>query len=393
MKTMTEVEREFCANGLLERPRYFPRQLITPAEMTLEQNYFRDKMRRHNRLLHGWGVVCGAKVCLSPKPDKSDAEPWKVAAHPGYILDPFGNEIMIDRERVVDLRTEGLISVCGEPAGEVADPWCSDVFVRRKEEGEDITLYVAVKYREVLTRPVRVQPAGCGCSDMQCEFSRFCDGYEIGVLKRCPESHENPPPVDLQELVTGRLLDCPECPTDPWVVLAKVRLNSDGVIQEIDNCSCRRIVISFGRFWRRCVSDMIIIESVAQGELKQGEEDHTIIVKGKNLFSDAPSMVSLGAGVRVMAVTQPTDPSQIGTELKIKVSVDADAATGSRDLRLINPDCSTAIISNAANISPKNGPTPAPPPEGAEPSPDRQAGRKAAGRREGRRGERPQRKS
>jgi hypothetical protein len=375
MKTMTEVEREFCANGLLERPRYFPRQLITPAEMTLEQNYFRDKMRRHNRLLHGWGVVCGAKVCLSPKPDKSDAEPWKVAAHPGYILDPFGNEIMIDRERVVDLRTEGLISVCGEPAGEVADPWCSDVFVRRKE---------------VLTRPVRVQPAGCGCGDTQCEFSRFCDGYEIGVLNRCPESHENPPPLDLQELVTGRLLDCHECPTDPWVVLAKVRLNSDGVIQEIDNCSCRRIVISFGRFWRQCVSDMISIDDGGTEKLKQGEEGHTFTVKGNNLFSDSPSMVSLGAGVRVTAVTLPADPNQIGTQLTITVSVDADAATGPRDLRLINPDCSTAIKPNAADISRKNGTTPAPSPEGAEPSPDRQAGRKAAERR---RGERPPRKS
>lgn len=390
MKPMTKLEREFCANGLLERPRYFPRQLITPAEMTLEQNYFRDKMRRHNRLLHGWGVVCGAKVCLAPKPDKSDAEPWKVVVDPGYILGPYGDEIMIELERVVDLRTEGLISVCGEPAGEVVDPWCSDVFVRREEEGGDITLYVAVKYKEVLTRPVRVQPAGCGCGDTQCEFSRFCDGYEIGVLNRCPESHENPPPLNLQELVTGRLLDCPECPPDPWVVLAKVRLNSDGVIQEIDNCSCRRIVISFGWFWRRCVSDTIIIDSVDPTELKQGEKDQTITVKGKNLFSDAPSMVSLGADVRVTAVTR---PDQIGNQLTITVSVDADAATGSRDLRLINPDCSTAIKQNAANILRKNGATPAPPPEGTEPSSGRQAGRKAAGRREGRRGERAPKKS
>jgi len=49
-----------------------------------------------------------------------------------------------------------LISVCGEPVGELVDPWRSDVFVRREEEGVDITLYVAVKYKEVLTRPVRV---------------------------------------------------------------------------------------------------------------------------------------------------------------------------------------------------------------------------------------------
>src|SRR5215510_12010501 len=123
MNSLTRSTYEPSTSGILERPRYFPRQLITPVEMTLEQTYFRDKFRRHNRLLHGWGVVCGAQVCLVPKPDQSDAEPWKVAVHPGYILGPFGDEIVIDRERVIDLRTEGLISACGEPAGEASDPW------------------------------------------------------------------------------------------------------------------------------------------------------------------------------------------------------------------------------------------------------------------------------
>ena len=51
-----------CANSIAELPRYYPRQLITPADLTLEQDYFRDRLRRHNRLLHGWGVVCGALV-------------------------------------------------------------------------------------------------------------------------------------------------------------------------------------------------------------------------------------------------------------------------------------------------------------------------------------------
>src|SRR6266545_4007546 len=52
--------------GVLERPRYFPRQLITPDEPTLEAAYFRDRLRRHNIYLHGWGVVCGALVCVVP---------------------------------------------------------------------------------------------------------------------------------------------------------------------------------------------------------------------------------------------------------------------------------------------------------------------------------------
>ncbi len=49
-------------SGLLERVRYFPRQMITPADLTQAQDYMRAKLRRHNRMLHGWGVVCGCEV-------------------------------------------------------------------------------------------------------------------------------------------------------------------------------------------------------------------------------------------------------------------------------------------------------------------------------------------
>ena len=56
--------------GIQERPRYYPRQLMTPGELTLEAEYFRDRMRRHNVYLHGWGVVCGALVCVVPAKPK-----------------------------------------------------------------------------------------------------------------------------------------------------------------------------------------------------------------------------------------------------------------------------------------------------------------------------------
>ena len=65
--------------GIQERPRYYPRQLMTPGELTLEAEYFRDRMRRHNVYLHGWGVVCGALVCVVP------AKPKVVSNTPGRI--------------------------------------------------------------------------------------------------------------------------------------------------------------------------------------------------------------------------------------------------------------------------------------------------------------------
>lgn len=144
-----------------EYPRFFPRQLITPDDLNLVLEYFRNKLRWHNRLLHGWGVVCGAKVCPVVTADGS-VEPWKVKVTPGNILGPYGDEILIDCERIIDLRSSGVTGVTGEPCVEVPDPWCSEVFVPCEQTG---SRYVAVKYKECLARPVRVQPVGCGCDE------------------------------------------------------------------------------------------------------------------------------------------------------------------------------------------------------------------------------------
>src|SRR5207302_4499970 len=133
----------------LERVRYFPRQLVTADDLTQEQEYFRNKLRRHNRLLHGWGVVCGARV-------KKGAGDCEVVIEPGYLLSPYGDEIVLDRERTVDLCSEGLDGEAVAPCAEVTDPWCSNVRVDRPE-GQP--LYLAVRYAECSTRPVRV-PAG-----------------------------------------------------------------------------------------------------------------------------------------------------------------------------------------------------------------------------------------
>lgn len=51
----------------LTRPRYFNGQLLTADDLQAEQNYFREKLRRHNRCLHGWGVVRGLEVTQDPK--------------------------------------------------------------------------------------------------------------------------------------------------------------------------------------------------------------------------------------------------------------------------------------------------------------------------------------
>jgi len=142
-----------------ERPRYFPGQAISADDLEQEQLYHREKARRHNRFLHGWGIVRGLEVKASPQGRR------EVTISPGYALDRRGEEIVVSRSVVVDLS--------GHAAG--------------------TTVYVAVRYEE---RPERPVPAPEGQ-----EYSRVCETFAIEVLATLPS---RAPHVVLAEIELGR---------------------------------------------------------------------------------------------------------------------------------------------------------------------------------------------
>jgi hypothetical protein len=329
-----------CSEGLAERPRYFARQLITPDDMTLEQDYFRNRMRRHNRLLHGWGVVCGALVCPVVRSDAAAGTlPWKVVVQPGYILGPYGDEILIDCNVCFDLRTRCVTGITGEACGEAVDPWCNEVYVKPDRSAP---LYVAVRYTSVMARPVRVQPMGCGCDENPCEYSRWRDGYEICVLDHC-SMEKDMPTTDLQ--LTGPVPTCPDCPTEPWVVLARVTIDDDGIVQTIDNCACRRLAVSGSRLWWKCNAGAPVITPGNDVELSPGSKNVAIDIVGEHLAAD--STVSLGAGIVVKNVAA---PSADGSALTLTVDVDDKARPGPRTIVVRNPDCSTATLAGRITV-------------------------------------------
>ena len=350
---MSAAERQAFWTEGLERPRYFARQLVTPAELNLESRYFVDRMRRHNRMLHGWGVVCGALVCRG-------GDPWKLELRPGYIIDGHGNELIIDAKRIVDLRATSVPVSCGDPEGELRDPWCGEVWTER----EGGTVYVTICHLERPARPVRAQPSGCGCDDVACEFSRWQEGYEVRFLEACPESHQGPPPTPEEFLasLTSGLRACPPCPKDPCVVLAAVDYEDDGTIVRIDNCSCRRMVVSLADLWWRCSGGNVKVDTVVSdpaSPIEPGTEGVTVTVTGENL--GAGSTVELGPGVTVVSTTAS------GGTLTVTVDITADAAHGPRDLTVTNRDCSTVTAPEALTIGTPPKPKPKPKPK-AKPS-------------------------
>jgi hypothetical protein len=80
----------------LDRTRFFSGQLLTEADLNNEQSYWLAKGRLHNRLLHGWGVVCGMQVVCS------ECDGW-VTVKPGYAIDPCGNDIIVCSEQAFNV--------------------------------------------------------------------------------------------------------------------------------------------------------------------------------------------------------------------------------------------------------------------------------------------------
>ena len=80
--------------------------------------------------------------------------PCEVVVEAGYLLGPYGDEIQIDSDVVIDVCSEDLDGNVSSPCGPV-DPWCSDVRVDRPA---DRPVYLAVAYAECLPGPSARSP-------------------------------------------------------------------------------------------------------------------------------------------------------------------------------------------------------------------------------------------
>jgi hypothetical protein len=123
------------AEGVLTRPRYFAGQLISPADLQLEQDYHREKQRRHNRALHGAGIVAGLEVSVEASADAPDG---RIRVAPGYAFDPCGEEIALVRGAEVALPQAGepiFVSLRRQdvPCAPVPSPSGEPVFSRVEE--------------------------------------------------------------------------------------------------------------------------------------------------------------------------------------------------------------------------------------------------------------------
>jgi len=75
------------------------RSPLSAFALATDQAWRRQLMRRHNRFLHGAGVVCGLHVV----PASETGRPWAVRICPGYGLGAHGDEITLCCPVVIDI--------------------------------------------------------------------------------------------------------------------------------------------------------------------------------------------------------------------------------------------------------------------------------------------------
>jgi hypothetical protein len=201
----------------LSRPGYEPGSFLTTHGLTSEQRYHLQRLRRHNRFLHGWGVVCGLWVAPRPEPRRA----WEVLVCPGYAIGRCGEEIEVKAPAVVDVH-DYLRCKPREPADNLS------------------VAYIGIRYHEEETRPVPAMQKGCACEETVYEGSRIRDGYQIGVSWGAGTTDD----VEDFDLCAKSLVPCPPRPSSTYVLLACISLprceHEPIRAEHIDNRACRQ---------------------------------------------------------------------------------------------------------------------------------------------------------
>jgi hypothetical protein len=86
-----------CKLTCFERPKYFCGQLLSDADLTLQETYFREKNKLYHRTLDGFGVVCG----LQMRCDRHCK--GHITIGDGYAIDCCGNDLVVCEPRTFDV--------------------------------------------------------------------------------------------------------------------------------------------------------------------------------------------------------------------------------------------------------------------------------------------------
>jgi hypothetical protein len=205
-----------CGAIAFERNRYFTGKYMAARDFLGEQDYFLTRHRLHNRVLHGWGVVCGLRVVAHP--DDQCRKRW-VVVKAGIALDCCGRELVLKTDTALELP---IPEPTPAPASESAPTGASSEQTESQAQypppQSDLRFLVAITYTEEPIEQVLALYNEGICDPSRTEANRIREVASLVVLdpERFPNCWPAHIPADPEEHCCD---DCDEVPGPAGICL------------------------------------------------------------------------------------------------------------------------------------------------------------------------------
>jgi len=213
---------KLCLSPYLDRLNYFYGQMLGVRDFQTEQDYFREKIKLHNRCLHGFGVVCGLEVKFKEFHREPDKTCWPIVTIGcGLALDADGNELIVREPLCVDLRR------CLSKKDQEA--------LAKENLDKPITCYLSLRFRETPLEPIRpVALEACGDSKT-CHFGKLRDSVCCSATLAEPADDYVCDPCCAPGQANAASDDSCCHGDGPPILLASITFTRDGNVKEVDN--------------------------------------------------------------------------------------------------------------------------------------------------------------
>jgi hypothetical protein len=195
-----------CGGTLPDRPdcavNYHFGLLLGVEDFRAEQGFHLGQHRRHQRLLHGWGVVHGMGVRFLP-------EKQEIRVAPGFAVDAKGRDLAIETAQCL-----GLPAWWEQNKG-------TDAFADLPDANDaTFDADVLLCYRTCLSRPVPAIADPCAEGGGEIAYARICETVGLTLVRRPAGSGEGtatPRAYRLLRRLAGLAAAEPNDANDEWL--------------------------------------------------------------------------------------------------------------------------------------------------------------------------------
>lgn len=175
------ADRPRCAADLPDNPscatNFHFGLLLGVDELRTEQGYHLGRSRRHQRLLHGAGVVAGLHVGF-------DAETLELRVGPGLAIDAWGRDLVLERAQCVSLPRWWAKHRRDDAWGDIVNP--ADVSI-------DLELWA--RHDSCLSYAVPAIADACSGASSDIAYARVCDTVRLELRRAADPPAPTPAPT------------------------------------------------------------------------------------------------------------------------------------------------------------------------------------------------------